>query len=39
MRDVSPAIRIEPLVSMVTLTNCAVPLKMIIPDISDQNGP
>ena len=39
MRAVSPAIKTEPLLSIVTLTNCAVPLNMIIPDSSDHTGP
>ena len=33
-----PAIKTDPLLSIVTLTNCAVPLNMIIPESSDQTG-
>ena len=39
MSAVSPAIKTDPLLSIVTLTNCAVPLNMIIPESSDHNGP
>lgn len=36
---VIPAIKTDPLLSIVTLTNCAVPLNMIIPESSDHTGP
>ena len=39
MSAVRPAIRTDPLLSIVTLTNCAVPLNMIIPESSDHRGP